>query len=248
MSEESNVLAENQAETLSPEPESQVEGQVNAEASESATDKQEKDVSNGIQERINKITADKYAERQKAEEERKRAEALQTQLDELKAASNKPPVMDEYDDPDKFQADLINYQVSQQLSQAQKEQQARAEAEEQAARNSRIQAEYAERVKALNKPDYSEKANAIPQLPVEIVSEIMQREDAAELVYHLGSHLDVADKLATMSPLAAMAEVGRLSANLSQTPSISAAPNPIKPLSGAGGAQKERGPSGARYE
>ena len=64
---EDNVLAENQAENLAPEPESQVEGRVNAEASESATDKQEKDVNNGIQERINKITADKYAERQKAE-------------------------------------------------------------------------------------------------------------------------------------------------------------------------------------
>jgi hypothetical protein len=53
----------------------------------------------------------------------------------------------------------------------------------------------------------------------------------------------MADKLATMSPQQAMMELGRISANMSAQPNIklSAAPDPIVPISSGGSLSKDLG-------
>ena len=93
-----------------------------------------------------------------------------------------------------------------------------------------------EQVAALNKGDFSVKAEAIPNLPAGVADAIMQSEGGAEMVYHLGSNLDKAQAIANMSPALAMMEIGKLSVQLSAKPEIktSAAPDPIEPL-GSGG-------------
>jgi hypothetical protein len=60
----------------------------------------------------------------------------------------------------------------------------------------------------------------------------MSLDNGAELIYHLGSHLDKADALAGMSPMAAMVEIGRMSVEMNKKPEIkpSAAPDPIEPV------------------
>jgi hypothetical protein len=52
------------------------------------------------------------------------------------------------------------------------------------------------------------------------------------MIYHLGTHLDVAEKIANMTPAAAMMELGRISASMKAQPVVktSAAPEPIAPL------------------
>ena len=73
---------------------------------------------------------------------------------------------------------------------------------------------------------------------------------SVEMIYHLGEHLDLADKIAGMSPLQAMGELGRISLNMSAQTDVklSAAPDPIEPLNSGGSISQEEGPHGATYE
>jgi len=193
--------------------------------------------------RFNKITAEKYAEKQRADE-------LQRRLDEAEAkretASDAPKLEDfDYDD-DTYKAALIKHQVAE----AVKAERQALQAESKQAKAAEAQRAFNERIAALNKPDFYEAANSVPVLPVGVADALVQSENGAELIYHLGTHLDLADKLANMSPTMAMMELGRISVNLNAKPKakLSAAPDPIEPLKSGGSISKERGPSGAKYE
>lgn len=200
--------------------------------------------SDGFQKRINKVTADKYAEK-------RRADALQAKLDELSKSPSqeqaKAPKLEDYDyDNDKYNDALIDYRVQQALEkQAEQQKQISADLAAQEAANS-----FNQRIQEFGKADFAEKANAIPQLPEGVASALMQSEGGVELIYHLGTHLDKADAIASMPPAVAMMELGKMQAELSAKPNIkhSAAPDPIEPLSTGGSVAKERGPKGATFE
>ena len=194
---------------------------------------------NGVQERINKITADKHEERRQREAEAKRADGLQKQLDEIQA--KKPTLMEptleghDYDDV-AFNTASVAFQVQEQVKAELVSQKAKQEQLNQQASAQEVQTKFNERATALGKDDFDAKANAIPELPAGVVDAIMGLENGAEMVYHLGTHLDKADSLANMSPMAAMMEIGRISASMSIKPETktSAAPDPITPLSSGG--------------
>jgi hypothetical protein len=195
------------------------------------------------QKRFNKITAEKYAEKQ-------RADALQLKLDEAQAKRETvrdAPKLEDFDyDEDQHRSALIKYQVAEEL----KAERQALQAESKQAKAAEAQSAFNERIAALNKPDFYEAANSVPVLPVGVADALVQSENGAELIYHLGTHLDLADKLANMSPTMAMMELGRISVNLNAKPKakLSAAPDPIEPLKSGGSISKERGPSGAKYE
>jgi hypothetical protein len=150
------------------------------------------------------------------------------------------PTLEDHDfDDAAFNAATIKYQVAEAVkSQAEAAQQTAAKASAE-----QSQAAFNERIAALNKPDFADVANAIPELPNGVADALVQSENGAELVYHLGTHLDMADKLATMTPQQAMMELGRISANMSAQPNIklSAAPDPIEPISSGGSLSKDLG-------
>jgi len=197
-----------------------------------------------FQTRINKVTADKYAEKRRADE-------LQAKLDEL---NNKPveqkskaPTLEdhEYDD-EAFNKANISYQVQQELGkqrEAQAKEQAQAKAEQSGA-------EFNQRVADFGKDDFAEKAGSVPMLPAGVADALMQSVNGPELIYHLGTHLDQADSLANMTTGQALMEIGRISASMSvkQEVKTSAAPDPIETLSSGGVVSKERGPAGATYD
>lgn len=197
----------------------------------------------GFQKRINKVTADKYTEK-------RRADALQEELEKLRATPapiGKAPTLEEFDhDEEAFNAANIKYQVAEAVK-AEK-----LELQNEANQATAVQAQKAfnERIAAMNKADFAEVANAVPQLPAGVADALVQSENGAELIYHLGTHLDMADKLANMTPQAAMMELGRISANMSAKPDVktSAAPDPIEPISSGGSISQERGPKGAKFE
>ena len=195
------------------------------------------------QKRFNKITAEKYAEKQRADE-------LQRKLDERQAEPQKAsaaPKLEDFDyDDDLHRTALIKYQVAEEL----KAERQALQAESRQAKATEAQSAFNERIAAFNKPDFYEVANSVPVLPSGVAEALVQSEGGAELIYHLGTHLDLADKLANMSPTMAMMELGRISVNLNAKPKVklSAAPDPIEPLNSGGSISKERGPSGAKYE
>jgi hypothetical protein len=194
---------------------------------------------NSVQERMNKITADKHTERRAKEAEAKRADDLQAQLDKLEA--NKPtltePTLEGHDyDDEAFNAATVKFQVQEQVKGELASQKTQQEQLNQQAKKQQALDTFNERATALGKDDFAEKANAVPELPPGVADAIMGLENGAEMAYHLGTHLDQADALANMTPLAAMMELGKISAQMSVKPEIktSAAPDPIEPL-GSGG-------------
>ena len=210
---------------------------------ESATEVEEAPKEDGFQKRINKVTADKYAEKRRADE-------LQRQLDEVKAKPKEvgaPPKLEDFDhDEEAFNRADIKHQVAE----AVKAERALITTEANQATAAEAQRTFNERVVAMDKPDFADVANAVPQLPLGVADALVQSENGAELIYHLGTHLDMADKLASMTPSQAIMELGRISANMStkQDIKLSAAPEPIEPLNSGGSISADRGPVGATFE
>ena len=206
-----------------------VKDATNPETTEAETPKED-----GFQKRINKVTADKYAEK-------RRADALQAKLDELSKTPSveqvKAPVIDDFDDDDAFNQANIHHQVKQELAKQNAE--LRQTDSDDKARQAAD--DFNQKVTKFGKEDFFEKANSIPDLPAGVADALMQSESGAELIYHLGSHLDKADALAQMTPAAAMMELGRLSVEMSKKPEpkLSAAPDPIEPVT-AGSALSDK--------
>ena len=223
----------------------QVEDQQTEESnSESAPEQEPVEKEDGFQKRINKVTADKYAEK-------RRADDLQRRLDEVNAnpvaTPAKAPTLEEFDhDDEAYNAANIKYQVQQALK-------VETDALRQDASNAKsavIQSDFNNRIVAINKPDFDEVANAVPQLPPGVADALMQAENGPELIYHLGTHLDQADKLANMTRTQAIMELGKISVSMNTAPTkkTSAAPEPIQTLNSGGAISQERGPTGATFE
>lgn len=208
---------------------------------------------NRVQERINKITADKHEERRQREASEKRANDLQKQLDDIeskKPTLSQPNLKDHEYDEESFNKANVAYQVQEQVKAELTNQKAQQEQLNQQAKQQQSLDTFNERTTALGKEDFNVKAQAIPDLPAGVADAIMNLDNGAEMVYHLGTHLDLADSLANMTPMAAMMELGKISSTMSVKKEFktSAAPDPIETLKSGGSLTKERGPSGATYD
>ena len=196
----------------------------------------EKPKEDGFQKRINKVTKDKYAAD-------KRADDLQAQLDKRNEseALTEPKLEDHDYDEDAFNKANVSYNVQEQVKVELAKQATAQEQINQEAETQKITDSFNEQISALGKDDFDAKADAIPDLPPGVASAMMSLENGAEMIYHLGNHLDKADSLAGMTPMAAMAEIGRISAQMSVEPEIklSAAPDPIEPVT-AGSALSDK--------
>ena len=195
-----------------------------------------------FQSRINKVTADKYAEKRRADE-------LQKKLDAFNSAPKeeaKKPTLESHDyDEEAYNSANVSYQVKQELAKQREEQNsATRQANEQ-----RELEDFNVRIAKLGKEDFNDKANAIPNLPEGVANALMGSDNGAELIYHLGGHLDIADAISNMTPAAAMMELGRISATMSVKKEIklSAAPEPIETLKSGSSISSSRGPVGATY-
>lgn len=225
----------------------EVETEAEAITTESApvTDEPKEAPQDGFQKRINKVTADKYAEKRRADDLQKRLDELAVKPVETQAQGS--PKLEDFDfDQEKHNAALIKHEVAEGM----KAQNAIAQQAYNDQQAQQAQGVFNERVATLGKEDFDTVASAVPTLPVGVADALVQSENGAELIYHLGTHLDLADKLAGMTPAMAMMELGKISLNMSAQPDVklSAAPDPIEPLNSGGSVSQQRGPKGAIYE
>ncbi len=185
---------------------------------------------NGFQKRIDKITAEKYAEKRRADELQKKIDELSKSKKELREPKLDDPSIN-YDD-ELYNKAQVEYKVQLGIQNALIEREESEKAKQQQAEREQITKTFNEKVIKLNKPDFDEKAASIPNLPSGVADAIMRSDVSAEIVYHLGTNLSKADAIASMSPAMALFEVGKLAAKLSAKPTIktSAAPDPIDPV------------------
>jgi hypothetical protein len=205
-----------------------------AKKEEPASGDDKKPKEDGFQKRIDKVTADKYTEK-------RRADDLQIRIDAFeKSEAKKSLVKPKLDDPEiNYDEELfakanLQHDIDQGVQDVLSQQSADAKAEQQKTESEKVLTTFNERVTTLGKSDFDEKANAVPNLPTGVADAIMQSEQGAEMVYHLGSpeNAEQANAIANMTPEQAMMELGKLSTKLSAKPEIklSAAPEPIETL------------------
>lgn len=211
--------------------------------------------SDGVQQRINKVTADKYAALRRAEDAESRLRDFERQIKESQTPDpgppdlSRPPRVEDYDfDEEKYQADLNKYQENL-IEQRVKEsvEKLRQEDDERKKRyeEERLNQEFSKRVVAANLPDYSEAIDNLSRtgviFPQEVINAIRVAEKGPQIVYHLAKNLNVANQIANLPAARGILELGKIEARLSvkKSQNTTQAPEPIKPVGGAGALDKK---------
>jgi hypothetical protein len=208
------------------------------------------DLTELAQSRINKVTADKYGEKRRADALQERLEALEAQQPVVTQTTSVEPTLESCDhDEEKFYTALMDYKLDKRMAQLQAQQGQSTEQARVTAINKSFDAQVAAIVET--KPDYQEVIANVPTLPNETLQTVMSMDNGADIAYYLGKHLDVADEIASASPIMAAMRLGEIRAQLANgkpKPKHSAAPDPIDPISAGGKIASERGPKGATFE
>ncbi len=191
-----------------------------------------------VQKRINKITADKYAEK-------RRADDLQAKLD---AQASKPalpadaPKEEDFEDDydgSKHQAAVIQYEVKKALDSAQQvtNQQHAEQARQKIANDfTSKEAEY-----LAKHPEYSEEVVNLPAFNQDTLNAIY--ELGPQVSHYLAKHLDVANEVASASPTMAAVKLGQISMGLTadtKTVKPTTAPEPVSTIAGGASVTKEQ--------
>lgn len=212
----------------------------------------EKSEDDDLPERARKRIAKKHREKMEAEEfgERefdrrkaaeRRAEELETRIKALEGSKSGPePTKDSKEPkPDDFKtvaeyADaLVDYKLNQREQKAEEKRQAAAQTEANKALNTRIAKAAAEI------PDYKEvMADADIDAPGHIAQYLAESDLGPQVGYHLVKNRGEYDRISQLSPIRAIAELGKLEKSLekpvkaetTKAPTVSKAPSPITPL------------------
>jgi len=212
---------------------------------DSATTETETDApkTNNVEKRINRLTAEKFAEK-------RRAEALEEENRRLKENQSADPVqtpqgeptLEQFDfDESAYNAALIKYEVAQQVQESRSEAQ-KAQAE-QTAKERDAKFDNAEVKYATDNPSYIDDIQSLPRFQPDTLNMLRGQENGPELVHYLGKNPEIADQIASLDPMNAAMQIGVISANLSATAKTeiqtSAAPEPISTISSGGTVSKE---------
>lgn len=210
----------------------------NAESATAKEDHGDDAAESKVQKRINKITRDKY-------EEKQRADRLERELLELKAmqqqaqVATKPPALADFDyDQDAYNAAMIDYRVQQSLDARLKAQQRDVEQSVKQQQHQQAQVAFNQKLESFvkAKPDYFDVVKQLPTLPDDLVNAVITHDRAPEIAYYLGKHLDIADEIAQLSPVRAAMKLGEITAMLSNSKTVkpSSAPEPISTVTSGG--------------
>lgn len=226
------------------EPEGKEEAEPESKEKEPEEPKEKK--GGGFQRRIDKLTREK----RELEERLAKAEAAAKEkpADEPAKPEAKPkPRSEDFDSFDEFTEALFDWKREQsEAEKASKEADSKKAAEEEAEATQLVEAHSKREEKAREVyTDYDEvmeEAGKI-SLPNHLGLAILQDEQSAVLAYHLAKNPDELDRLMKLGPVAAVREVGKLSAKLSQPEpkpqsKKTSAPAPVQPLKPAGGRER----------
>jgi hypothetical protein len=248
-----------------------VKAEEKAEAAKAAGDEEDTSALTGpLKDKIDKIVNKKHLRMKEAEEfaremradreaERTRAEKLQAELDELRGKSRpadakdpKEPKADDFKTVGEYAEALAEYKVEKKF--AEREAKAEQQRREQAAMAAQetLNKRIAATVKEL--PDYAEViAESDIDAPPHIAVYIAESPLGPKIGYHFAKHPEDFDRINALSPIRAIAELGKLEDRLEkpakakepeaeEKPAISRAPSPITPLEGKS-AQVQKDPA-----
>ena len=201
-----------------------------------------------LQRRLDKATGEKYralAERDLLREQL--AEARKPSEPEAAGEADKKPKLEDFETTEEFVEKLAEWKADQRYEEHRKEEADRAQQEE-------VQVVYEAHNKRMAKArekyeDFDEVTDIRTHNAVGLF--IIELDNGPDVAYHLGQHPELCKELLSVSPLQAVAEVGRLSTSLAadteqgsaktpedpargsnKKPAASSAPAPIVPIGG----------------
>ncbi len=211
--------------------------------------KEQVELQKGVQKRIDKITRARYeAEaRNKVLEERLANMEKTLYAPQQRVINESEPTIDKFDSFDDYVAAKAAYIAKQQIESTLTEREKRESAAREATERQKTVESWTKRVAqaTAEMPDFEDvlASSEVPMTePMQQV--IMDSDIGPKLAYHLANNPDEAFKIAQMSPLRAIAALGRLEGRLvSEKPGVksTSAPPPIQTVGNRAGVKKDPG-------
>jgi hypothetical protein len=204
---------------------------------------------NPVQERINKLTREKYEARQKAEEYERRLKELEAKIPQQKAQEMAAPNEGDYQRYSDYQAAQADYIAKRAAAEAyarvaaetRSKEEAGAIAAKQESFNAK-KASFDQKLEAKRGQfqDFEEIAYGHQFISETMAARIFDSEKGPEIAYHLGSHLDEAERIFKLDPISQAVELTKLEYQVKTlTPKrVSGAPDPITPIGSKESVQK----------
>jgi hypothetical protein len=218
------------------------------EATKEATGTEERKPNPKLERRFSEITKQREAAREEARKEREAREALEARLRELESKANpvpesrpdedEEPMPSQFEDAFEYAKSLADWSTKKALRERDKQEADRRRAEEEAQKHKG----WADRIaKAKSElPDFDDMvASSDVVVSNEVREAIIESDVGPQVLYYLAENPDFAEKLAKMSSLKALREIGKLEARLEKSEpkqevttvaAKSNAPAPISPL------------------
>ena len=218
------------------------------EAEKEATGTEERKPNPKIERRFSEITKQRELAREEARKEREAREALEAKLKEFEAKLNPAPAPQadadaepqpsQFEDAFEYAKALADWSAKKALKDRDRQEAERKRADEEAQRH-KAWAEKVNKAKA-ELPDFDEMvASSDVAVSNEVRDAIIESDVGPQVLYYLADNPEFAEKLASMSSLKALREIGKLEAKLEKSESApevktvaakSNAPAPISPL------------------
>lgn len=196
---------------------------------------------NKVQERINQLTRKNYEERQRVAELEARLSELEANKPQPKAPEITAPKEDQYENYEDYQAAQAKFVADTAANAAYDritaENQAKTEEQKRLEREQVLQS----KKKAFNDNVESKRANfenfedvayGHQFMDIDLAEQIFDMEKGPEVAYHLGSHLDEAERIFALPPVQRARELTKLEFQVEalNPKKVSDAPDPITPL------------------
>jgi hypothetical protein len=171
---------------------------------------------------------------------------LKQEIETLKApkatqAAGKPKASD-FADPEAYVEALADWKFDQRLK-AHSEQNQRESESQRQEREAYEDAQVARQKLSAGAKKYADfdEVTGNPDVPITRVmaKAIVESDISADLAYHLGTHIDEAERIANLPPTRQAIELGKLEDKLKAPPKPTQTPPPIKPLDGNAGAKRD---------
>jgi len=224
----------------SPATEAEVKPQGQAEASATEKPEEPKKV-NKVQERINQLTRDKRERDLENAALKERLDKLEQAKPEVKPVERVAPSEDDFDTLQEYHTANAQYYADVSGDAADKRISASDSANKETAavaqRNKDIETKKAAfevnlEGKRANFENFDEVAYGHGFIDLDLAEQIFEMDKGPEVAYHLGSHLDIAERIFALSPVQRARELTKLEFQVEAlTPKrVSDAPDPINPL------------------
>lgn len=245
------------ADTEGKEPEAKAEGketegkEQDNPGTDTAADHDKGKKPNRVQKRIDQVVRER-------EDERRKNEALQREIDELKkgkqqkseAKQDKEPVESDFETYDDYldALDAYDKQQGEESKPEQKADKADTQDEPQSELNDNQKTAMAvikEAVDSADKPEDFESVALNPEVPItgEMLEALAECEDPTKVMYHLGQNKDLAADIAAGSPAQQARAIAKLDLTVDSKPpkptKTTQAPDPISPVGGSDAQQKD---------